>query len=134
MWQNSNFDQHSNCDLTQNWNCDKSKKKIDNSKTQVWQNIHYDQSQFMTKDTLEWSFSKNVLTPRHPMRFSLGSFLWFSQCFHIWLFKLSKSTIRIFCNFCHHKWDPFDLGGVKISQFRFASSLRWNKTTSDILE
>ena len=37
----------------------------------------------MTKDTLEWSLSKNILTPWQPMRCSLGSFSRFLQCFHV---------------------------------------------------
>ena len=74
-------------------NCDKTQK------LKLRQNINYDKSQFMTKDILEWSVSKSILTPWQPMRCSLSSFLQFSQCFHICPFKLSKSTIRIFNNF-----------------------------------
>ena len=103
--------QNSKCDKLKMWPNSKTQivtkqKKLNCDKTQklkVWQNISYDTSQFMTKDILEWSVSKNILTPWQPMRFSLGSFLRFSRCFHTCPFKLSKSTIQIFCNFFHHK-------------------------------
>ena len=139
LWQNSHCDKNQNVTKLELWPKTQivttlQKIKLwQNSKLKLWQNINYDKSQFMTKYTLEWAFIKNILTPWQPMRCSLSSFLQFLQCFHIWPFKLSKSTIQILFNFFHHKRDPFDLGGVRISQFRFASSLRWNKTTSDIL-
>ena len=39
-----------------NSNCDKTQK------LKFWQNLKYDKSQFKTKDTLEGSFSKDILT------------------------------------------------------------------------
>ena len=92
MWQNSNCDQtqivtiqivrkNENVTTLELWPNSKTeivtklkKNNFDKSqKLKLWQNINYDQSQFMTKDTLDCSFSKNILAPRHPLRCSLGS-------------------------------------------------------------
>ena len=103
MWQNSTCDK---LKLWQNSNCEGKNQKLksdktqivtklensnyDNSKLKFWQNfkkklklgqnLKYNKYQFLkTKKTLRGSFSKNILTPRQPMRCSLGSVLRFSQ-------------------------------------------------------
>ena len=91
-WQNSKCD-NSNWDQTQKLKLQENsttqmmtklkKSNCDNSKLKLWQNLYYDKFQFMTRDTLKGSFSKNFLTPWQPMRCSLGSLLWFSQCFFL---------------------------------------------------
>ena len=96
-WQNSKCDKTQNVTKLKNSNCDKTKKSNcdKTQKLKLCPNNNYDISQFLTKDILEWSVSKNILTPWQAMRCSLGSFLRFSQCFHTCPFKLSKSTIQI---------------------------------------
>ena len=59
-----------------NTNCDKTQK------LKWWQILRYDKSQFVTKDTLKGSFSKNFLTPWQVMRFSQGSFSRFLRYFY----------------------------------------------------
>ena len=70
-----------------NSNCDKTIKKNSNcDKTQtlkLWQNLNYDKSQFMRRTKLNWSFSKNILTPWQLLRCSLGSVLQFFKFFFI---------------------------------------------------
>ena len=102
FWQNSNCDKTLNVTRLKMWQtqfvtklktqiliklknskCDKTQKlKVwQNWKTQLVTKLKYDKSQFMTKNTLKESFSKNILTPWQPMRCSLGSFLRFSRYF-----------------------------------------------------
>ena len=73
----------------------------------MWLNSNCDKTQivvnriFFTINTIKWSFSSNILTPWHPMRCSLGSFLRFLQCFymtHLYKKNLSFCIYKLLSN------------------------------------
>ena len=110
LWQSSNCDKTqfvTKLKLWQNSNCE-TKIKNSNVTTQtvtkpensyydktpnlkLWQNLKSNLDKLeiwqisikKTKKTLNWSFSKNILTPWQPMRCSLGSVLRFSRCLQV---------------------------------------------------
>ena len=63
-------------------NCDKilKLKLWQNWTTQIVTKLEFRQISIYEKNTLKWSFSKNILTPWQLMRYSLGRFSQFSQC------------------------------------------------------
>ena len=80
-------------------------KNLNGDKTWIRKNVNV-----WSRENLKGSFSKNILTPKQPMRCSLGRVLQFLQClktahgqkFGKWIHKLcinlcTKVTIKLIC-------------------------------------